>query len=81
MILLKGTHKNHEAQTIKKAYPIVKSKVEEVLSNLESKLDEVKVIEEKLEANRRDTKENSKSLKKQLIDIFNVMFIMLICLT
>ena len=45
-----------------------------MLSNLGSKLDEIKVIEEKLEANRCDTKDISKNLKRQLIDIFNVIF-------
>ena len=47
-----------------------------MLSNLGSKLDEIKVIEEKLEANRNDTKDISKNLKRQLIDIFNVINIL-----
>ena len=69
----KGKHRSHEAQTIKKAYPIVKSKVEDILSGLVSKLDEIKAIQEKLDTNRHDTKETSKNLKKQLADIFNVI--------
>jgi hypothetical protein len=36
-----GAHKGHEVATVRKAYPIIRGKVEELGLNLNSKIDEL----------------------------------------
>ncbi len=49
--------------------------VEDTLNRLTAKLDEERLLEDRCNNSKRDMRENNKSLKKQLKDIFQVFII------
>ena len=46
--VIHGSHKGHDVQTIKKAYPIIWSKLEDLKSNVNSKIEEIVISQNKL---------------------------------
>ncbi len=58
--------------TVKKAFPVVKTKIDDLLGGLNSKLEEGRLLEEKCESHKKEIRENNKMLKGQISDLFNV---------
>ena len=55
-----------QLQTLKKAYPIVKSYVEDMLMNIGTKLDELQTTQEQLEKKKYEFEENTNSIKQTI---------------
>ncbi|KAL4460002.1 hypothetical protein ABPG74_003528 [Tetrahymena malaccensis] len=68
--VIHGAHKNHEVKTIKKAYPIVKQKVEEFQQKMEFKIKQINQRKTHLESVAQEINQNSLSLKKNIALIF-----------
>lgn len=66
-----GHHRNHEVQTIKRAYPIIRGKTEEIVSQLTDKIDELRNYEDKYNGKRKELGDSVKMLRKTLNDTFN----------
>ncbi|KAL4506474.1 hypothetical protein ABPG72_000045 [Tetrahymena utriculariae] len=64
--VIHGAHKNHEVKTIKKAYPIVKQKVEEFEQKMEFKIKQINQRKTHLETVAQEINQNSLSLKKNI---------------
>ncbi|EAR90990.2 B-box zinc finger protein (macronuclear) [Tetrahymena thermophila SB210] len=64
--VIHGAHKNHEVKTIKKAYPIVKQKVEEFQQKMEFKIKQINQRKTHLESVAQEINQNSLSLKKNI---------------
>jgi hypothetical protein len=47
--VIHGNHKNHEVMNIKKAYPVVKEKMEDIVTKIVSKIDELNAQEANIE--------------------------------
>jgi len=58
-----GVHKDHEVQTIRKAYPAIRGQVEDMLMSIGSKLNELQGNEEQLEKRKIELVENTQSIK------------------
>ena len=50
--VIHGTHKGHDVQTIKKAYPLICSKLEDLKTNVNSKIEELITSQQKMEASK-----------------------------
>eukprot|EP01017_Pseudomicrothorax_dubius_P003127 TRINITY_DN1036_c0_g2_i3.p1 TRINITY_DN1036_c0_g2~~TRINITY_DN1036_c0_g2_i3.p1 ORF type:complete len:361 (+),score=93.72 TRINITY_DN1036_c0_g2_i3:539-1621(+) len=69
--IIHGSHRNHEVQTIKKAYPIIKGKTEDLLSQMGDKISEMVGIEDRFNLKKKEIVESVKVMKKQVADSFN----------
>ena len=59
-----GSHKNHEVQTLRKAYPQIVAKTEELALQLGTKVDELQLNQQKLEARKRDLHDQTNTIKQ-----------------
>lgn len=65
-----GLHKGHEVMRVKTAFPIIKGKVEDMLLLLSNKQDELQILEEKIDARKKETIEQSYTAKQQIKHAF-----------
>ena len=65
-----GDHRGHEVQTIKKAALSLRAKVEDLALLLDSRLDSLTLIEQKVEVKKKDLEEQSLGLKQQVSRAF-----------
>ena len=65
-----GEHKLHDVLLIKKAYPIVKDKLEEIFLLVSNKVDEVDLRSEKIENQKKEIIDQGTSAKQQVIVSF-----------
>lgn len=68
--VIHGEHKAHEVLQIKKAYPQIKDKLEEIFLHLTSKIDEVELRGEKMENYRKEIVEQGNAAKQQVLVSF-----------
>ena len=64
--VIHGKHKSHEVMRIKKAYPVVRSELEDLLLQLSNKVDEVEMAEERLESRKKEIFEQTQTCKQQI---------------
>jgi hypothetical protein len=65
-----GVHKNHEVMNIKKAGQLVRGKVEDLLILLTSKMDDLEIHEQRIEARKKEIIEQTNSAKQQMAHAF-----------
>lgn len=65
-----GEHKGHEVMQIKKAFPIIKDKLEEVFLHVSNKIDEVELRAEKVENQKKELIDQGNAAKQQVIVSF-----------
>lgn len=68
--VIHGTHKNHDVQTIKKAYPTVCAKLEDLKSSVNSKIEDLINAQHKLDGGKKDIHDQVNSVKKRISDAF-----------
>eukprot|EP00916_Digyalum_oweni_P026743 GHVL01043897.1.p1 GENE.GHVL01043897.1~~GHVL01043897.1.p1 ORF type:complete len:340 (+),score=65.89 GHVL01043897.1:473-1492(+) len=68
--VIHGEHKNHDVQKIKRAYGLIKSKVEDFVVSVNSRIEEMSLSEQRVEAHRRDVVATVSSAKQQLTKSF-----------
>lgn len=65
-----GKHKGHDVMQIKKAYPIIKDKIEEMFLHVTGKIDEIELRNEKLENQKKEIINQGNSAKQQVLVSF-----------
>lgn len=68
--VIHGEHLGHEVMQIKKAYPIIKDKVEEMFFNVSNKIDEIELRAEKIETQKKDIIDQGNAAKQQVFISF-----------
>ncbi|CEM02537.1 unnamed protein product [Vitrella brassicaformis CCMP3155] len=68
--VIHGIHKGHEVQNIKRAYPLVKGKVEDYLYNVTTRVEELAIVEQRIEQHRRDLTASVHAAKHQMAKAF-----------
>lgn len=61
--VIHGEHKGHNVQTIKKAYPIITDKLEDLVIHISSKIDDLHVVENRLDARKREVIDQTNTIK------------------
>ena len=65
-----GDHKSHDVMLIKKAYPIIKDKIEEIFLLVANKIDEVELKSEKIANQKKEIVDQGASAKQQVVVSF-----------
>ena len=65
-----GEHRDHEVMQIKKAYPMIKDKCEEIYMHLSNKIDEAALRSEKIESHRKEIVEQGNAARQQILVSF-----------
>ena len=65
-----GDHKSHDVLLIKKAYPIIKDKIEEIFLQVSNKIDEIELKTEKIVNQKKEIIDQGTSAKQQVIISF-----------
>eukprot|EP00742_Colponemidia_sp_Colp-10_P008623 GILJ01009351.1.p1 GENE.GILJ01009351.1~~GILJ01009351.1.p1 ORF type:complete len:426 (-),score=55.03 GILJ01009351.1:103-1380(-) len=65
-----GVHRNHEVQNLRRAFPIVKAKVEDLLFHLTSRMEDLSLMDQRIENHRREIVENTQTVKQQMAKAF-----------
>jgi hypothetical protein len=65
-----GVHKTHEVLNVKRAYPHVFEKTEDLLQTVHHKIGEINNVQFSLDNKKRELCDNTNSLKNQLANIF-----------
>ena len=68
--VIHGLHKGHEVMQIKKAYPIVRDKIEEIFLSVSNKVDEIELRAEKIEMQKKDIVDQGNAAKQQVLVSF-----------
>ena len=68
--VIHGQHRGHEVMQIKKAYPIVRDKVEEIFLSISNKIDEIELRAEKIETQKKDIIDQGNAAKQQVLVSF-----------
>jgi len=69
--VIHGTHKGHDVQTLKKAHPLVCSKLEDLKSNVNTKIEELITSQQKLDLGKKDMADQVSGVKKRISDVFS----------
>jgi len=69
--IIHGTHKNHEVLNIKKAYPLIYKKIQEIGSNINSKVKELYSAQNGIEQKRKDISMLNQKCKIDVKQAFN----------
>lgn len=65
-----GMHKDHQVLNLKKAYPVVRAKVEEFLFSIGSRVEELGLVEQRIDQNRRELSQVVATAKLQMSKAF-----------
>mmetsp|Transcript_41720 Transcript_41720/g.90879 ORF Transcript_41720/g.90879 Transcript_41720/m.90879 type:complete len:384 (+) Transcript_41720:36-1187(+) len=65
-----GTHKGHEVMNVKKAFPLIKQKIEDLKVHIGSRMEELAKVEHRLEHQRRDVSDMVSAAKQQMARAF-----------
>eukprot|EP00347_Sterkiella_histriomuscorum_P002534 403367782 len=65
-----GVHRGHNVATVRKAYPQVMAKVEELGLNINSKIDELHLQSQRLESRKREVIDQTNAIKQQMANSF-----------
>lgn len=57
-------------QTIKKSYPIITDKLEDLVIHISSKIDDLHVVENRLEARKREVIDQTNTIKQKMANAF-----------
>eukprot|EP00744_Colponema_vietnamica_P009095 GILI01012949.1.p1 GENE.GILI01012949.1~~GILI01012949.1.p1 ORF type:complete len:468 (-),score=80.29 GILI01012949.1:1178-2581(-) len=68
--IVHGVHRSHEVQSLKRAFPLVKAKVEDMLFHLSSRMEDLSLMEQRVESHRREIIENTQTIKQQMAKAF-----------
>lgn len=68
--VIHGTHQGHNVATLRKAYPLVMAKVEELALQLNSKVDELYLNMQRLESRKREIIDQTNAIKQQTSNAF-----------
>lgn len=68
--VIHGVHKTHEVQNIKRAYPQVKAKVEDLHLYIAGKIEDLAIAEQRLEGRKNEVVEQTIAAKQQLAHSF-----------
>ncbi len=68
--VIHGDHKGHNVQTIKKSYPLIQDKLEDLVIHIGSKIDDLHVVEQRLEGRKRDVIDQSSTIKQKMSNAF-----------
>lgn len=68
--VIHGEHKGHNVQTIKKSYPIITDKLEDLVIHISSKIDDLHVVENRLEARKREVIDQTNTIKQKMANAF-----------
>lgn len=68
---IRGRHKEHDVQPIRRAYSEIVKRVKEVVGNLEARRDVVNTILARIESHKREIGENTRSIKESMALSFN----------
>ncbi len=66
--VIHGTHKGHDVQTLKKAYPLICSKLEDLKGSVHSKIEELISSQQKLDNGKKEIESQVGSIKKRISD-------------
>uniref|UniRef100_A0A0G4I0T8 B box-type domain-containing protein n=1 Tax=Chromera velia CCMP2878 TaxID=1169474 RepID=A0A0G4I0T8_9ALVE len=64
--VIHGVHKEHDVQQLRRAYPVIKSKVEDFLFTVGSRIEELAAVESRIEAHRRELANAVMAAKQQM---------------
>jgi hypothetical protein len=68
--VIHGVHKTHEVQNLKRAYPQVRAKVEDLLLFMSGKIEDLALAEQRLEGRRKEVMEQTNSAKQKITHSF-----------
>ena len=68
--VIHGVHKGHNVQTIKKSYPLITDKLEDLVIHIGSKIDDLHVVEQRIEAWKRDLTDQTNTIKQKMANAF-----------
>lgn len=68
--VIHGEHKGHEVMQIKKAYPVIKDRIEDMNIYVNNKIDEIQLRGEKLESQKKEIIDQGNAAKQQVIVSF-----------
>jgi hypothetical protein len=69
--VIHGSHKGHDVQTIKKAYPLICSKLEDLKTKVNANIEELISSQQKLDMGKKDIKDQITGIKKKISETFN----------
>ena len=65
-----GAHRSHDVLTLKKALPVVTARLEDLVLQVSARIDDMNVLEQRLEARKRDIADQTSTLKQQMANSF-----------
>ena len=65
-----GTHKSHDVLHIKKAYPLVTEKMNNLLNHVKDKIDDMNNLQSNIDAKKKEIAENTNTVKQQMANAF-----------
>lgn len=68
--VIHGAHKSHDVKTIRKSYPIANQKLGDLVMHLGSKIDDLSIVEQKLDGRKRDIIDQTNTIKQQMSNAF-----------
>ena len=68
--VIHGDHKGHNVQTIKKSYPLITDKLEDLVIHIGSKIDDLHVVEQRIETRKRDLVDQANTIKQKMANAF-----------
>eukprot|EP01067_Filipodium_phascolosomae_P002915 Filipodium_phascolosomae@DN251_c0_g1_i2.p1 len=68
--VIHGDHRNHDVQKIRRAYPLIKSKVEDFIFSVNGRIEELTLAEQRIESHRRELQATVSSAKQQMAKSF-----------
>ncbi|CAI2366576.1 unnamed protein product [Moneuplotes crassus] len=66
--VIHGSHKGHDVQTLRKAYPLICSKLEDLKGSVNSKIEELIQSQQKLDSGKKEILSQVSSIKKRISD-------------
>lgn len=65
-----GVHKNHEVMNVKRAYPLIVEKSEDLLFQVQNRISENTNVQQSLEVKKKELVDNTSSLKQEMARAF-----------
>jgi tripartite motif-containing protein 63 len=66
-----GSHKNHEVMNVKRAYPIIVEKSEDLLYSVQSRIQEILNVQYGIDAKKKEINDNTNLIKQEVSQAFN----------
>ena len=65
-----GTHKTHDVMSVKKAYPIIIEKTEDIIFHVNTRTSEISNVQNFIESKKKELVDNSNSIKSEISQTF-----------